>query len=1357
MPPLTAALDRRDLLRLLAAGAATSLAGCGRPDDPIYPVAAAAEGDAPGTVRRYATALPLAGYLRGVTGLVVDGRPIKLEGLAGHPASRGATDVFTEVAILDLYDPQRLKAPLAPSGPASWDAAMTAVQTALGRGGDRAVVLTGRVTSPTLLARIAALQAARPGLRHLRWEPFDDDAPLAAARAAFGRPLTARPRFADADVLLLLDADPLGPGPDQVANARAWSERRRRDPMPRSYAAEASPSASGIMADRRIAAGPRDLAALCHALAGKLGGPASVPPLAPALAAFAGAAARDLLAARGRALVIAGADQPEAIHGFAAWANGVLAAPLDWIAPVDPDPRPHRAGLAALAAEMHAGRVETLIVLDANPAYAADPALGFAEAMRRVPLSLSAATLPNETGAAAKWQLALSHPLEAWHDGRAPDGTATLAQPLVRPFYDTRTVTEVVDLLADPAAGRRGAAALRESWVPLGEEGWRAAVAGAVVPDSAARPETVRAAPLVLPPIPAALPLVIVRPSPTLYDGRFAANAWAQECPDPLTKEVWGSSLRVSPADMARLDVTDGDLVTVTQGNRVTVPVRAMPGQADGVFTLLAGYGRHAAGVVPEGIGASGFALTPGRAAVVTRTGERAAVPSEQHQFALAGDLEKLFPVLAPGAAMPRAGEPPSLLPNPPARDNAPPQWAMAVDTDLCIGCKACVVACQAENNVPAIGPEEIAAGRTMHWLRVDRYETRDVSGFQPVPCMHCEKAPCEPVCPVEASVHDAQGLNQQVYNRCIGTRNCQANCPYKVRRFNFRDYADRSLWGDAEALSVTAQRNPDVTVRARGVMEKCTYCVQRIEAHNREADAGGQPGPVVTACQAACPTEAIRFGTLADRPHRRGACRSPPLRAAGGIRHEAAHHLSGASPRSRSGGVIGPHLREAAGRRWTLPSIASLGDVTEAIAAPLLDRRAGRAWWLAVLACLLLTLLGAVAIGFSFGRGVGLWGNNSAVVWGFPIANYVWWIGIGNAGTLISSLLLLTRQKWRASLNRMAEAMTLFAVSMAGIFPILHLGRPMYFYWLAPYPNTMQLWPQWRSALVWDFWAILSYLLFSIIFFYVGLVPDLATLRDRAPGRGWQRLYGVAAMGWQGTPRQWHAQERLHRTLAAVAVPLVCSVHSIVGLDFAASLMPGWTESIFPPYFVVGALFSGFAMVVLIALVLRRALGLEGVIVPAHFDAMAKIILAAAIVMGASYAAEWLGALWSGEPADLRLVGFEFAGHYAPLYWAMLLFNVGVPQLFWSARARLSGAVLVGVSLAVLVGMWLERILILLNTLSTGYEPSFWRTYAPTLVDFAILAGTIGAFVLLLLLFARVLPVVSMHEVRKLVAEEAR
>jgi molybdopterin-containing oxidoreductase family iron-sulfur binding subunit len=858
-------LDRRAILRLIAAGAAAMLTSCSKPDEEIHPLVNQPEGTLPGTVRRYATALPLAGYGRGVTGLVVDERPIKLEGLAAHPASLGATDPFIEASILDLYDPQRLRGLFGPDGPTNWPALsrLFLEQLAPARG-EGLAVLTGRVTSPTMLARLVSAKKTLPGLRHVSWEPFDDDAPLSAASAAFGRPLIARPRLRDADVVLLLDADPLGPGPDQIANARAWSDRRRRAPMHRLYAVEASPTISGTVADRRVAAGPRDLAATCHALAAALGASSAASlALPPPLTRLVRDVARDLKAARGRALVIAGESQPAQVHAFAAWANGVLQAPQDWIAPVAGTAEPHRAALATLARDMHEGRIKGLVVLDANPVYAAPPALGFAEAMARVPITITAGRFTDETSAAARWRLPLSHPLEGWHDWRGPDGTASIAQPLVHPFFDTRTPADILDLMIDPVARPGGYRRVREQWVSLNDEAWRDAVASAIVPGSHAVAESVGAAPLVLPSIPAPTTTLTLRPSSQLYDGRFSTNAWAQECPDPITKEVWGSSARMHADDMAALGVGDGDLIRIDRDGAAIFPARALAGQARGTITLVTGYGRQATGQVADGLGGNAWVLAGvGAPRLAPQEGESRVVPT-QAVFALDGELAKLFPVLAPSQAMPPAPVQPSLLPNPPARNNAPPQWAMAIDTDLCIGCNACVIACQAENNVPVIGPEEMATGRDMHWLRVDRYENEGTAGFQPVPCMHCEKAPCEPVCPVEASVHDDQGLNLQVYNRCVGTRTCEANCPYKVRRFNFLDYADRSVWGDAPHEPVAAQRNPDVTVRARGVMEKCTYCVQRIEAANRAVDSGEESAPIVTACAAACPTEAIRFGTL--------------------------------------------------------------------------------------------------------------------------------------------------------------------------------------------------------------------------------------------------------------------------------------------------------------------------------------------------------------------------------------------------------------------------------------------------------------------------------------------------------------
>ncbi|WP_431271828.1 quinol:electron acceptor oxidoreductase subunit ActD [Dankookia sp. P2] len=324
------------------------------------------------------------------------------------------------------------------------------------------------------------------------------------------------------------------------------------------------------------------------------------------------------------------------------------------------------------------------------------------------------------------------------------------------------------------------------------------------------------------------------------------------------------------------------------------------------------------------------------------------------------------------------------------------------------------------------------------------------------------------------------------------------------------------------------------------------------------------------------------------------------------------------------------------------LPPTSSYAGMIGIVADSVLRHRPGRRYWIALGLAFLATLGFVGFVTWLFVEGIGIYGNNATVVWGFPIADYVWWIGIGNAGTLISALLLITRQPWRASINRFAEAMTLFAASIAGLFPILHLGRPYRAYWLAPYPNTMELWPQWRSALVWDFAAIAVYILFSLLFWYLGLIPDLATMRDRAPSRRARLIYGVLAFGWRGSARHWQRHDAVYRAMAALAVPLVVSVHSVVGLDFAASLMPGWQESIFPPYFVVGALFSGFAMVVTLAVILRWALGLQAVITERHFDAMGKILLAGAIVMGMSYATEWFLAWYGGEHAERGVLRFR-------------------------------------------------------------------------------------------------------------------
>jgi len=437
------------------------------------------------------------------------------------------------------------------------------------------------------------------------------------------------------------------------------------------------------------------------------------------------------------------------------------------------------------------------------------------------------------------------------------------------------------------------------------------------------------------------------------------------------------------------------------------------------------------------------------------------------------------------------------------------------------------------------------------------------------------------------------------------------------------------------------------------------------------------------------------------------------------------------------------------------LPPAASYRELIGVVADPVLVRPPGRRWqvMLGMAGMLALGFLGCIA--WLFIAGVGIWGINTEVVWGFAIANYVWWIGIGNAGTLISALLLLTRQHWRASINRYAEAMTLFAAAIAGLFPILHLGRPYRAYWLAPYPNTMELWPQWRSALVWDFAAIAVYLLFSLFFWYIGLIPDLATMRDRARSLRARRLYGIAALGWRGSARHWQRHDAVYYAMAALAVPLVVSVHSVVGLDFAASLMPGWQETIFPPYFVVGALFSGFAMVVTLSVLLRQGLGLQAVITPRHFDAMGKIILGGSLVMSLSYLTEWFFGWYGGDRAEMRFLSFVFTGSYAPVYYLMLFCNCIAPLVLWLRSARRSIALMFVLSLIINLGMWLERILIVWNTLSRSHLPAMWQLFYPTFWDWATLLCSFGVFAFLFLVLIRLIPSVAMHDVGRRLHQE--
>ncbi|HEX2981822.1 MAG TPA: NrfD/PsrC family molybdoenzyme membrane anchor subunit [Anaerolineaceae bacterium] len=437
------------------------------------------------------------------------------------------------------------------------------------------------------------------------------------------------------------------------------------------------------------------------------------------------------------------------------------------------------------------------------------------------------------------------------------------------------------------------------------------------------------------------------------------------------------------------------------------------------------------------------------------------------------------------------------------------------------------------------------------------------------------------------------------------------------------------------------------------------------------------------------------------------------------------------------------------------LPVIApghTYDSVTEQIGSIPLARRFPRGWWLALGVSFLLALVLLYSIGYLFVQGVGIFGINIPVGWGFDIINFVWWIGIGHAGTLISAILLLLRQEWRTSINRFAEAMTLFAVANAALFPILHLGRPWLFYTLIPYPNRLALWPQFRSPLVWDVFAITPYMLVSAMFWYMGLVPDLSTMRERATNKWVKRIYGVMSLGWRNSTRHWRHYQAVYFLMAALATPLVLSVHSIVGMDFAYGVVPGWHSTIFPPYFVAGAVFSGFAMVLTLLIPLRKLFHVEDFITLRHLNAMAKVMLAMGLVVGYGYLMENFTAWYSGDTYEIANMLDRFTGSYAPLYWLLIFCNVIAIQLLWFRRLRLNLVVLFIISVLVNVGMWLERFIIIVQSLSKDFLPSSWHLYAPTQWDISIFVGTIGLFLTLIFLFWRVLPAISIFEVRELV-----
>jgi molybdopterin-containing oxidoreductase family membrane subunit len=443
--------------------------------------------------------------------------------------------------------------------------------------------------------------------------------------------------------------------------------------------------------------------------------------------------------------------------------------------------------------------------------------------------------------------------------------------------------------------------------------------------------------------------------------------------------------------------------------------------------------------------------------------------------------------------------------------------------------------------------------------------------------------------------------------------------------------------------------------------------------------------------------------------------------------------------------------------RHAPLPVIGpghTFGSITDKISSIVLTRRTPLWWFLGFSVAFTLFMTFMAAVSYLVTRGVGIWGINIPVGWGFDIINFVWWIGIGHAGTLISAILLLLRQDWRTSINRFAEAMTLFAVACAGMYPLLHTGRPWLAYWMLPYPNSMGLWPQFRSPLIWDVFAVSTYATVSLLFWFVGLIPDLATLRDRSTNRFARITYGMLAMGWRGSAKHWHRYEAAYLLLAGLATPLVISVHTVVSFDFAVGVIPGWHATIFPPYFVAGAIYAGFAMVMTLAIPLRALYGLEDFITMRHLENMAKILLVTGLIVVYGYGIEAFMAWYSGNAYEQYMIVNRMRGPYAPMYWALILCNGVVPQLLWSKRMRRNLLVLFGVSMVVNVGMWLERYVIIVTSLHRDFLPSSWGSYSGTVWDWATFIGTIGLFLTLLFLFIRVLPMISIFEMRTLLPQ---
>lgn len=907
---LTSPLTRRNFLTLMGASLALAgLAGCRRPVEKILPYVVPPEDLVPGLPQYYATTMSLGTHAYGLLVESHEGRPTKIEGNKLHPSTMGKTNALLQASILNLYDPDRSSSLLNDGAERTWDEFVVHWQKQLAHfqetQGKGLAVLSESFASPTLSALKAEFLRTFPQARWVAYEPISEENIDEGIRIATGQSLRPLPHYERAKTILALDCDFLLTESEDIAATRGYAAGRRMDAatdeMNRLYVAEGGFSLTGSLADHRLRIKNGAIGQFAAGLAQILNGRGVSLPIAdfaPPNSQWLGekwlnAVADDLIEHRGECLVVTGRHQPASVHALAFAINSALGnvgTTIEYCELTDVA-QPRRADLKALIDDMHAGSVESLIVLGGNPMYDTPGDSGFAAAFGKVPETIHLSSHMDETSRKAKWHLPRAHSLESWGDARAADGTLSVVQPLIEPLFGGHSDIELASLIVS-GRDRRGYELVRETWksfLPVldYEKKWDRVLHDGLLSESALPKIQPQANGAAINKALAESPLtgsngngleVRFMASPKVYDGRFANNGWLQELPETVTKICWDNAAIISTATAQKLGLKSQDVVRFTIGERaIEIPAWVQPGHADDAVTVWLGYGRTAAGRVGNDVGVSTFQLqslmSPDlmHGATIAPTLRTHTLANTQDHGSMEGRPIVREATLdevrrEPNFADEMAEHPPLVSLWEEHDYSQGYQWGMSIDLNSCTGCNACTIACQSENNIPIVGAEQVHNGREMHWIRIDRYYTGDMDNpevvHQPVACQQCENAPCEQVCPVAATQHSAEGLNTMVYNRCIGTRYCSNNCPYKVRRFNFFNYTK-----DTPELMKMAM-NPNVTMRFRGVMEKCTYCVQRISRarigakdENREiAD-----GDVVVACQQACPADAIVFGNIND------------------------------------------------------------------------------------------------------------------------------------------------------------------------------------------------------------------------------------------------------------------------------------------------------------------------------------------------------------------------------------------------------------------------------------------------------------------------------------------------------------